>query len=834
MIQFSRKRCVFPGDDEKKWAFIAAQRLASIAAPSNAWLVVVSETDFEVPPQRYIFQRVRKLNQASIVRGIQVLGFSVLVIFLLFHDVLFSANFALLYRDLSVFDIPTKVEWLESVSKYKELPYWTSRIMGGAPFLAEISLGILHPFNFVFLLFPKDQFLLAHNWFIALQFGVFFAGVYILLKTLHCSHHVSSFIAIIFSCCGVIQSSYNLEHLLLAQTIAPYFLAVWVGYCRNPRITRLVLASALLALPIYGGDPQSIIILGVSALVIHFYYKNKIYHIFFLFGLSLFAAGYQLLPSIQLSAQSIRASNTNANMAWSLHPIRFLEMFFPSLFGNRYPINTYWAGKYINTPSHQPLICALYLGATCNSLLFWAIAYSVQEFAKFKNYIITLSLVLLTLFFLCAGAYSPIPLNQYLGLLVPLWGAFRYPERLIYWLVLVLICSLGQFYQHIYLRHKEISGRTHLLRSLHTSFVIYFLLSLSTLVWLAREQQSVSPVFRGFFLFTLCYVSIFLFLRKKISKTSISILLSLIFIVDLQETKFNTIWAQPSELARPSPLNNEIHADQLLRQKEIRAGAANRYWLTSTPLLIPEDLSKLNAIDQNTRWLWYTMTNNITTVFGIDNVIGSANFTQVYKLDFWHALSSNPERLFDLMSVRYAVSKNKENFAQLTTRQTALPYVFTPQTTVSIKKISDVDLFKKIQTFAYQKETLIEGGPELPPNNPQSNKIEIIKRSGRNFSVSLSTKLSTPVYLVWNETFDPSWHVKVNAIDGKVYRANGWAMATMIPAQIPNSSTLIEFNYENPWIEYGKILSVFWAFLCILVYMSVSLIKPKYRNDYFS
>src|SRR6185295_1233366 len=91
---------------------------------------------------------------------------------------------------------------------------------------------------------------------------------------------------------------------------------------------------------------------------------------------------------------------------FSFHPIRFLEIFFPFFFGNRYGGAEYWGGEYVNFSYKTPFIFSIYPGVLCLFALFFLPLFAQRWWRRKNGKPLLLLAVSAAGFFLTLGAFS--------------------------------------------------------------------------------------------------------------------------------------------------------------------------------------------------------------------------------------------------------------------------------------------------------------------------------------------------------------------------------------------------------------------------------------------
>jgi len=757
--------------------------------------------------------------------------FSLIAAFLPFHSLFLLKSRALLYRDLSFSFIPQKWLWLKGILEHGAIPLWNFNSVAGMPYYAECNNGPLYPLNLILLFFSKENFLYGMSYFIAAHIGLIYLGSYFLLRTLRISFPSALLLAFAFAWNGLSISSTNLLHILAGQLATPFFFAFWLRYVRNNKIIDLFLSSAFLALPIYGGDPQYTYILAITAPFFYFAQKKDIKlnisyflsiskKLFLLYFLSILCSSAQLLPTLTLLKSSVRATELSfREIQWmSFHPIRLIESFFPAFFGEYSPKNTLWLQKFLNGPSDIPFLFSTYIGS------FFLFLLTIHTYLFSIKKIRVSWLWIGILFISCTlsfGFFSPIHTYDFFVHYFPFWDRFRYPERLIYWVIFALLILQAKMF-------KRFSLWLHLRNKNHPSFKLYahmgFLCLLCVfLILLFPTQESVqkSMVYTLFLLGSFSLLTVF-YLKSYLKKNLFLYFLLFLYCFDLWNYSNLLSWDEPQWLAEAQtyPHIQKILDDISKRKEENSSGASKRIY-SAEQFVANNDLSKFPWLDPpgiNSLLGWSNLAGNTPNYFGLDSAIGYFSLQKKEKVDFWNNLSSqDPKRLMDLLGIRYIILNKFSKPTSVEINTEALPYLFFPKKIIPIKETAALSLVKKID---YKTTVLIEHEKALPALFKDENPtppplLRILEKTGNTLSVSFTLKEnSPPSLLAWNESFDPYWHAKLDNVNLPIYKLNHWAMAAALPS-LTAGTYILSFVYKNPSIPIGLSLSIFWLILFI-------------------
>ena len=174
--------------------------------------------------------------------------------------VLLHPEVQLFYRDTGRLYYPLK-KFIAERLRAGHLPLWDPWTEAGVSLLGQVSPGIFHPLNLLYLALPFD-FAFKLNHLLALPLAA--SGTYWFARKLGASPWASAAAGIIFGGAGYLVSTVasNLPYALGPASI-PAACAALLWVCERPSPMRLLGASTLLALCNYSGEPQSALFAGV-------------------------------------------------------------------------------------------------------------------------------------------------------------------------------------------------------------------------------------------------------------------------------------------------------------------------------------------------------------------------------------------------------------------------------------------------------------------------------------------------------------------------------------------------------------------------------------------
>lgn len=779
-----------------------------------------------------------------------------------FYRILFYSDRVLLFRDLVRDYLPQKMLWANAFREGSPFPFWNHHSFGGTPFWAMNVGSPLHPFNFFFLLFPSGEESRALAFFLFFHYVLFYWGCYRLFRFFQLQPWPATLFALSLASSGLSLSLHSLGHVLVSMVSIPWFFYFLFMWQKNKDRKFLFLPiGAFMAWPIYGGDPQISYFLAIFFVLFHLfhlYLRKKSggqsswlsVSSFFCVGISaFFFSAAQLLPTAELALQSARTTSSIADvLLFSFHPIRLLEFFFPLFFGNRLGFETYWAEQWVNFPYKNPFVFSAYPGI----FFIWIFISNFFQKQKHSPHALTALIASISFLILSFGDFSPIPLYQFFAEYFPLFPLFRYPERLLVWTLFFLTAYL--------VFRSQPNSRSHSLGNSNDCSVD--LISSSTKIELQNSVKNWQPIPR-IWVWLIClfgglaciavfkkWIPIPLTATIGIVSTCIGLLIineckirwkesSTFFFLCLGIIGADLIWNQTYlvwdvnkhvlDLERNS-IVREIKKDIETRSAAVKSGASFR---VSPDLFSPlkHSNSYMDHISSTTHGILDSVSPNVLTIYGLEDISGYFSFVNSKRIDFWnHILAEgDPRHYFDLMGAYYLPKRNQWQISNLSINDTAQPYLFAPETLFFVT--SKEELFSTLRSAKFQtnRDVILQERKGESINAPveqgiESGNFRITKRDGKRIQFQYFPKVAGgKKFIQINESFDKHWVARVNGQKVNIIETNGWAMGIWI--HLTTSSPVeIELEYRNPWIFFGLLLTALWwiAFLigiCIRNYI---------------
>lgn len=400
----------------------------------------------------------------------QVIVFLVFLCLIFFFDVLFLGNVFYAGDNLSI-NVPSKILFFRMLGQ-GQLPLWNPYIFSGTPFLADINLGLLSPFNLFYLFFTPLRALT-----LSIVSAVLFAGVsmYWLGKRMRLSRFASATSAVIFMFSGSLMTHTMNTAILNTIVWLPLLFVSIKCLIETKQIKFSIYSSILLTLSLYGGHVQYFYYI---AIFLFFYViwqpisnKEKVKYVCFIFIPSLFLSAVQLLPFLEYSQFSTRPLSDVNYAHGSTSLFSYIHLILPNFFGVMKDGTSWGATADING----------FVGIIPLLLAIWIILRNRSRQVLF----FTVSTIIALL--LALGKYSPLYLFTFYVL--PFFSRFRSPTSVlvIYTFSLSILVGYGVDYLFNKIKTKN-KGR-------FLPLLIAFISSASLLFFSLFARLNLSPQF---------------------------------------------------------------------------------------------------------------------------------------------------------------------------------------------------------------------------------------------------------------------------------------------------------------------------------------------------
>jgi len=344
---------------------------------------------------------------------------------LAFYHGLWLPGLVLIKRDAFRVFLPFKHYLVERLST-GELPQWFPYEALGRPFIGITHTGVFHPFTALYLLFPVPDGYRVSTLLSCLLAAL---GVFALGRTLNLSRTGSLLAGIVFALSGYVVSVTDNLVYLYSICLLPLFCMTLEKALSGARLW-VIAPAALWATVLLNGDVQTGYYYGFIALLwtavrapVPFWEAGL--RLVLSGGLAVLLAGVQLGPSWAVFVGSERAQPAlfqEEVLGWSTHPLRLLTVLAAPIGQNVLPTDSdglFYGGsqeKYIGYFWAE----SLYLGVPVVGLAILGTWH--RRDLRVLAWLCVLALLL------SLGKYGV--LYQAFYHVVPLWSAFRIPEKL--------------------------------------------------------------------------------------------------------------------------------------------------------------------------------------------------------------------------------------------------------------------------------------------------------------------------------------------------------------------------------------------------------------------
>lgn len=738
--------------------------------------------------------------------------------------VLLDSRLALLYRDLSNVWIPFKITWAKAFLELGRIPHWDPLHEAGTRFIANLNYGPLYPLNWLFLaLLAATTPARAFTFFVFFHHVLLYAGTFGLLRDFRLRAPLCLAGALAAAWAGNAVSADNLVHMLGAQAALPFLFWFWRRALRKERARwwspELFLASAALAWPVYSGDPQSSYLAAPLLVLVAALSRSrlKIRLCVSLFCLSALAAAPQLFSTLHYLWHSTRMQelvSEQVRFGWSLHPWRALELLFPLAFGS-HP-REFWAGSLLGG-AQAPFVFSLYVGAAPLFFAFWQLGLAAGfRHCRARLRAGQMLAIFLGFLFLSMGENSPIPLFQLFARWLPFWDGFRYPERLGIWLSwCVLLYGFLGAEKALRLRHARFF------------WAPLFLLALPGAAfssWLLVQGASLAPVVRTLALAALLSLG---WWRARTASRRAYFLLALV-LADTAPIANQLVWAQPAELADLSsyPWARKIlsrYAEEAgLREK----GEAHRFISAAESAPVMSKLPDAGSgLDQFAYSAWAGMKFNTPSSALLPLARGHTSLSEERPvLSLTRAGPEFAQRALDLLNVRYLLDAGDP--PQPVLRASALPQVLFPDRVEEARSAQELAEKLKAARWDIHHVALVEstlaGGAQ-----PAQMELLSLRRDWDQIRVRVRAReQSNSQWLLLGEGYDPLWHASAGKSSLPLARANGWALAALLPSMAAGEELEVFFTFHDDFFVLGLGGLLLW----ILAFASSALLAAPLRK----
>ena len=343
------------------------------------------------------------------------------VITLTFYHGLWLPDLVLIKRDAFLFYLPIKQYMMERLAA-GALPQWFPYEALGRPFIGVTVTGVFHPFTMLYFLFPVHDAYRASTLLSCLLAAL---GAFALGRMLTLSRTGALVASISFTLSGYLVSALVNIVYLYSLAVLPLFIAAAERTLRDGRAWA-VAPAVIWATVFLNGDVQTGYYYGFIALLwtaarVKGSYREAGLRLVLIVGLTALLAGIQLAPAWVVFMNSNRAQSAQFHeqaVQWSTHPLRLFTILASPIIEKADPVAV--ARVFLGSPKWGLWADSLYLGMPVMGLALLG--------AWHRRDLRVLALLGLLALFLALGRFGG--LYELFYQVVPLWSAFRFPEKL--------------------------------------------------------------------------------------------------------------------------------------------------------------------------------------------------------------------------------------------------------------------------------------------------------------------------------------------------------------------------------------------------------------------
>ncbi|WNG50488.1 YfhO family protein [Archangium minus] len=371
--------------------------------------------------------------------SLSVVAAIVVLPLLYFHRAVFSDE-VFIARDILRVYYPLKKYWAERVSQL-QFPEWYPYDGLGQPYAGMLISGAFHPANLLYLLLPLGMALKVIT---LLSYVAALGGTYVFARLWGLGRGAALLAGLTYALGGyMVGLSNNLLYLMAAATF-PWALWGAERFLRQPSVSRAAAAALPLGLVLLSGDPQSFALCNGMLLVLVLLRPDRASALKvapwagLLIVLGAILSAVQLLPVLGI-LKEVHPSAPTFELAtrFSFHPLRLLELPLGPLFldpESGTAASTRMADELFRSGLGNFWVPSVHLGAPALLLLGGALW-------RWRRHPLTWKVTGLACLVLALALALHLPLYGWLYRWMPLWNSFRYPEKLLPYVLFP--CALG-------------------------------------------------------------------------------------------------------------------------------------------------------------------------------------------------------------------------------------------------------------------------------------------------------------------------------------------------------------------------------------------------------
>ncbi|OGM72870.1 hypothetical protein A3H21_03010 [Candidatus Woesebacteria bacterium RIFCSPLOWO2_12_FULL_42_8] len=653
-------------------------------------------------------------------------------------------------------------------------PLWNPYILNGTPFLATLHSASLYPLNVVYLLFGNID-----SWNILVMSQTFLAAIftYLLLKKLNLDRKACFLGAVAFAFSGYMIAWLEFAtgpHAGLWLPLLLYFLLVL-----KEKKSALIPISVIVFFVFSAGDFQVPLYVAAIYFCFSLYISREssfLLRSVFAFIVGLLLSAVQLLPTLELFANSIRGDDPYISDYFYgiLHWEKIVNFIWPDFFGNVVTGN-YW-GKF---GFHEYMG---FVGVVALIFVLFSLFTRKQKYEKF--FVMTLIVTLLFLF--------PFP-TALLPYKLKLPGLSTSSASRLLFVADFCLSVLAAYGLTKWIRIKKQS-----LNKIVTTLLILTVVVGVMVIVLAKVQseqaKNLAVALKNMIPATFVLITVFVFSRNK--KIGVYLFIFLAVCEMLWYARKNTPFS-PRQFVFPQTQTTKFLQENLSEYRFVSGIPLN--------LHMPYKLNSPEGYDPiypraNAQWLSlvnFSNKENLSRRYGIVHYFDSefldyagVKYVLDYRKNQYGAPAEKGDYAKGIETNRYK-EVFKEGRLSIFENMNVLPKIWiTPK-------------------FEFKDDQLI-----LVPQQDVVFEVTDFKQGLNEMEFNISTNKNG--YLFLSETFYPGWRALVDGIEVEIKKADDLFQSV----EIQQGNHSVDFQYYPNSFKIGKYLFIFGALLIFLYYLN--------------
>jgi hypothetical protein len=736
-------------------------------------------------------------------------------------------------KDTGGWFYPSRLFWRERVLS-GDLPLWLHHLNLGMPFLADPGNSTLYPPNLLLLL-PAPA---CVGYFLAAHLVLAALGAYILLRTLKVSRCASMFGSFSYGLGGYVLSMLSIAGYLPAICWMPLVAGLGLRSIRSRNLRELALFGLALGCQMLSGEIQGVfltaMLLGALLLAEE---TNRPWSLIrlalgSLIGLAIFMP--QALTTIGYIAQTWRAHGVDMEVAtaWSLHPLRLLELIVPGLLGNANRYDSY-LGYFLYDGAEglpMPWILSPYIGSLCIVFAVAAIGGLKNKHKRWAIAIVSVSVIALLLSF---GRYTP--LFALYRETVPGAGFLRYPVKF-FPLVSLGMSLLGAVGLDSCLDDKKNADRSAVIAI--AAGAVISALALVASLFAGRIGKALADVSFWVKVDEETAVSIVRSALRLEAGITIALMLSLILVGQKKKAWLGKA-ALVALLIQLVVMNRDIAPTTSPYLYETTPAIARKI-IDDTPqgepprIYIPMTgeppfFGCLESFDVEQIFLWskLTLMFNDGIMHGIGYPTAYSPISSYSNVRFFSSTIGVRQQVNNLLSVRHLIVPRdlkippniglnvlpgfEDACIGVYRSDRALPVARPVDRVIPASELEEALALVQRSDVLLGKSAVVEGiGAEQEGGSNGSSPGYCRSERPTGDSFETTCELTRPSWVVVNISHYDNWTARIDGASAPIHRSNGIVMAVHMPVGRHH----MELIYNEPWLPIGGVFTLLGLAAC--------------------